>query len=135
MRRRHLMLVLACLLSLVASSAAGQLPPNPTVVNAAVLDSMTSAIGRALSLAGQLGRAPLPPGMDTCPSCKGAVVGIIRRTSEHFVEAAAFRREMAAADAGPHTKPAGKGSNARPRRKGKTPAEPASRVYDPPADG
>ena len=80
-------------------------------------------------------RAPLPPGIKTCPSCKGAIVGIVRRASEHFVEAAAFRREMAAAakaDVG--ERPASTGKDSKPRRKRKAPSDPTARVYEPPAD-
>lgn len=80
-------------------------------------------------------RTPLPPGIKTCPSCKGAIVGIVRRASEHFVEAATFRREMADAtnaDAGERSRSAGE--NLKPRRKGKAPADPKDRVWKPPID-
>lgn len=77
-------------------------------------------------------RAPLPPGLETCRSCKGAVVGIVRRANEHYIEAAAFRREMAAATAREESNmPVGK----RKKKKKKAPAEPISGVWEPPGEG
>lgn len=65
---KRLLWTLLALGLLVAPSAA-QLPPTPVVVNQAVLDSIGSALGRALALYGQLGRAPLPPPVvDTVPA-------------------------------------------------------------------
>ena len=79
-------------------------------------------------------RAPLPPGQQTCRSCKGAVVGIIRRANEHYIEAAVFRREMAAAATEQGDGPAKKAPVKAKRKKTKPPAEPTSRVWEPPGD-
>lgn len=82
-------------------------------------------------------RAPLLPGVETCPSCKGAVVGTIRRTSEHFAEAAAFRREMAAAAAEPEKRKKATGKRtgkSKARREAEKSGDPAARVFEPPTD-
>jgi hypothetical protein len=49
-------------------------------------------------------RAQLPPDASDCPSCHGTIAGVIQNAHEHYVEAAAVRRELAAA----HEKPAKK---------------------------
>ncbi len=42
-------------------------------------------------------RAALPPDATDCPSCHGTLAGVIETSHEHYVEAAAVRRELAAA--------------------------------------
>ncbi len=41
-------------------------------------------------------RNPLPPSGDECPRCKGVIGGIIERDWDHYAEAAAARRAIAA---------------------------------------
>jgi hypothetical protein len=41
-------------------------------------------------------RAPLPPGEEDCPRCRGAIAGSIDAAEQHFPAAADFRRELAA---------------------------------------
>lgn len=40
-------------------------------------------------------RAALPPGIETCPACKGSLAGRVRSAAEHYAAAADFRRELA----------------------------------------
>lgn len=41
-------------------------------------------------------RTPLPPSGDECPRCKGVIGGTIEREGDHYAEAAAARRAIAA---------------------------------------
>lgn len=57
------------------------------------------AVGRrfvSLSCSAPGCRAPLEPGAKECRACGGSVAGVIHRVHEHYAEAAAFRRELAA---------------------------------------
>jgi rubredoxin/ribosomal protein L40E len=40
-------------------------------------------------------RAPLPPGAEECPKCKGGIAGVVHTAEEHYAAAADFRRELA----------------------------------------
>ncbi|AKT43660.1 DUF2007 domain-containing protein [Chondromyces crocatus] len=56
-------------------------------------------IGKALGAdvcSGPKCREPLPPGMETCSACKGAVVGRVASAAEHYAAAADVRRELSA---------------------------------------
>jgi hypothetical protein len=44
-------------------------------------------------------RAELPPGVDACPRCRGAIAGRIERAFEHYSAAADIRRELRALEA------------------------------------
>lgn len=41
-------------------------------------------------------RAPLPPGIDACPRCKGTISGVVESAPDHFAAAADARRALAA---------------------------------------
>lgn len=72
-------------------------------------------------------RAELAAGRDTCPQCRGAIAGVIRSAPEHYSEAAAVRRELAALRAADEAKRLGakEPASAPKKRKKKAPrAEP-----------